>query len=136
MAENFYAYMYGQGGNPEKCVHDEKQAETVVMDEGIGEWTHKYVVYCKNPSKEFEEEYSYERELENWLMTLGEIDMSNKYFKRFVDAREATQSKMEGVRKEWLTAKRKEKTWRYTFFGLCGLWVLLVLIFVYVVWIL
>jgi hypothetical protein len=86
------------------------------------------IFYHEDPSKEFEEEFSYERELENWLMTLGEIDMSNKYFKRFVDAREATQSKMEGVRKEWLTAKRKEKTWRYTFYGLCGLWVLLVLI--------
>lgn len=56
MTDNFYAYMYGQDGNSEKSVRDEKPADTVVMDEGIGEWTHKYVVYCKNPSREFEEE--------------------------------------------------------------------------------
>ena len=87
------------------------------------------IFYHEDPSKEFEEEFSYERELENWLIALGEIDMANKYFKRFVDAREATQSKMESVKKEWITAKHKEKTWRYTFYGLCGLWVLLVLIF-------
>jgi hypothetical protein len=62
-------------------------------------------------------------------MALGEIDMSNQYYKRFVDARETTTQKMESVRSEWVHAKRKEKTWRYTFYGLCGLWILLVLIF-------
>jgi serine/threonine protein kinase len=87
------------------------------------------IFYHEDPSKEFEEEYSYEHELEKWLMTLGDFDMSNKYYKRFVDAREATLQKMDNVRKEYQRAKRKEKTWRYSFYGLCALWVLLVLFF-------
>ena len=87
------------------------------------------IFYHEDPKQEFEEEYSYERELEKWLLALGEIDMSNQYYKRFVDARETTLQKMDNVRKEWHHARRKEKTWRYTFYGLCGLWMLLVLIF-------
>ena len=41
-------------------------------------------------------------------MTLGEIDSSNQYYRRFVDARESTQQKMENVKAEWNHAKRKE----------------------------
>ena len=87
------------------------------------------VFYHEDPSRDFAEEYAYEHELEKWLMTLGEIDMSNQYYKRFVDARETTKSKMESVRHEWRSARRREKTWRYAFYGLCGLWMLLVLVF-------
>ena len=87
------------------------------------------VFYHEDPSQAFEEEYAYERELEKWLMVLGEIDMSNQYYKRFVDARESTQRKMEGVRNGWKHAKRKEQTWRIIFYSLCGLWALLVLVF-------
>ena len=87
------------------------------------------VFYHENPSNDFAEEYSYERELEKWLMALGEIDMSNQFYKRFVEARETTLQKMASVRKGWKNAKRKEQTWRFLFYGLCGIWVLLVLIF-------
>lgn len=86
------------------------------------------IFYHEDPSRNFDEEYSYEYELEKWLMALGEIDSSNQYYKRFVDARESTQQKMEDVKSDWQGAKRKEKTWRYSFYGLCGLWILLVLI--------
>ena len=87
------------------------------------------IFYHEDPSKDFEEEYSYERELEKWLMALGEIDLANKYYKRFISARESTIQKMENVRKEYQNAKRKENTWRISFYSLCGIWVLLVLIF-------
>ena len=87
------------------------------------------VFYHEDPSRAFEEEYSYERELEQWLQTLGEIDMSNQYYKRFVNARESTQQKMESVRSGWKHAKRKEQTWRIIFYSLCGIWAVLVLFF-------
>ena len=87
------------------------------------------VFYHEDPSKVFEEQFSYERELEKWLMVLGAIDMTNPYYKRFIDARETTQSKMESVRNGWKRAKRKEQTWRMMFYALCGIWMLLVLIF-------
>ena len=85
------------------------------------------VFYHEDPSRSFDEEYAYERELEKWVLTLGEIDMANQYYKRFIDAREATQTKMNNVRKSWIHAKRKEQTWRIIFYSLCGLWMLLVL---------
>lgn len=87
------------------------------------------IFYHEDPQRDFDEEYSYEHELERWLMVLGEIDMSNNYYKRFVNARESTQRKMEDVRTGWKHAKRREKTWRTAFYSLCGIWAILVLIF-------
>ena len=87
------------------------------------------IFYHEDPQRDFDEEYSYEHELERWLMVLGGIDMSNNYYKRFVNARESTQRKMEDVRTGWKHAKRREKTWRTAFYSLCGIWAILVLIF-------
>jgi len=87
------------------------------------------IFYHENPSNFFEEEYSYEHELERWLTVLGEIDVANQYYKRFVKARELTHEKMENLHKDWNHAKRKEQTWRVTFYSLCGLWILMVMIF-------
>lgn len=66
MANNFFDYMFSANQKSEKNVADaaptkeetktEQPIEAVAMDEGIGEWTHKFVVYCKDPKKEFEEE--------------------------------------------------------------------------------
>ena len=87
------------------------------------------VFYHEDPDRDFAEEYSYERELEKWLMELGKLDSSQQYYKRFLNAREETKRKMNGVKNGWKRAKRKENIWRYTFYGLCAVWVLLVLIF-------
>lgn len=87
------------------------------------------VFYHEDPTQTFEEQYSYERELKKWLMTLGEIDLTNRYYKRYIDARESTRNKMESVKKSWVRAKRKERTWRIFFYALSGIWMLLVLIF-------
>ena len=87
------------------------------------------IFYHEDPQRDFDVEYSYEHELERWLMVLGGIDMSNNYYKRFVNARESTQRKMEDVRTGWKHAKRREKTWRTAFYSLCGIWAILVLIF-------
>ena len=50
MPKNFYDYLFAANQKPESS------QESFVQDEAIGEWTHKFVVYCKNPKKEFEEE--------------------------------------------------------------------------------
>ena len=62
MADNFFDYLYGVNKKqtnadetkpPEKAAQD----ETVVQDEAIGTpWTHKFTVYCSNPSETFLEE--------------------------------------------------------------------------------
>ena len=102
------------------------QARNEMRNGNLSQWMS--VFYHEDPSRDFSEQYSYEREVEEWLMAIGKIDKSQKYYKRFVDAREETAHKMDNVRNGWKTAKRKEDTWRITFYSLCGVWMLLVLI--------
>ena len=87
------------------------------------------VFYHEDPSQDFSETYSYERKLEEWILQLGEIDQNQHYFKRFEAAKEETARKYEEVRRGFKRAKSKEDHWRYTFYALCGIWVLLLLIF-------
>ena len=85
------------------------------------------VFYHEDPFADFSEEYSYEHALETWIMALGKIDSSQTYYKRFVDAREETSKRVKSVRDNWQRARTREKIWRMAFYGLCGLWLLLVL---------
>lgn len=86
------------------------------------------IFYHENPDADFSEEYSYERSLEAWVNLLGTFDKTQHYYKRLVDARKETEDKMTAVKKGWERAKRKEKSWRYVFYGLGALWMLLILI--------
>jgi len=67
--------------------------------------------------------------LEQWLKKLGEIDIAYPYYKRFIDACEETTKRVTNVRDNWQRAKGREQLWRTVFFSLCGIWILLVLIF-------
>ena len=87
------------------------------------------VFYHEDPAQDFSEEYSYEHALEKWLHALGAVDATQKFYKRFVDARNETARRMNGVRKEYVHAKRKENIWRISFYGLAFVWALLVLLF-------
>lgn len=85
--------------------------------------------YHEDPFADFSEEYSYEHTLEDWLKDLGKIDNSQKYYKRFVNARKETSDRIESVRTEWRRAKVKENIWRWIFYALSCAWILLVIIF-------
>ncbi len=87
------------------------------------------VFYHENPFADLSQEYAYEHYLEEWLMALGNLDVSQPYYKRFIDAREETSSRVRNVRESWKKAKGRETIWRMTFYSLCGLWMLLVLVF-------
>ena len=91
----------------------------------FGQWMS--VFYHEDPFADFSEEYAYEHALEDWLMALGQIDSTQTYYKRFVDAREETTKRVKGVRDNWAKAKGREKTWRIAFYSLCGIWLLLIL---------
>ena len=86
------------------------------------------VFYHEDPDADFSEEYSYEHSLETWLMELGKFDQNQRYYKRFVDAREETLSKMDRVKREWKKARNKECRWRYIFYGFSAVFLLLVLL--------
>jgi hypothetical protein len=86
------------------------------------------VFYHEDPFADFSEEYAYEHTLEDWLNAIGKIDSSQTYYKRFLDAREETMTRIKNVRDSWQRAKGKEKMWRMAFYGMSALFILLMLI--------
>ena len=87
------------------------------------------VFYHEDPNADFIEEYAYEHTLEDWLNAIGKIDKTQTYYRRFVDARKETSDRVESVRTGWRRAKANENIWRWVFYALSGVWILLVLIF-------
>ena len=85
--------------------------------------------YHEDPTADFTQEYAYEHAVEDWLMAMGKIDPSQRYYKRFIEARDETQRRVAYVKDSWRRAKAKENLWRMTFYGLSGIWLVFVLIF-------
>ena len=108
---------------------DERQISQIRTEIRNGSFTQwMSIFYHEDPFADFSEEYSYEKTLEEWLMALGKLDRTQTYYKRFVDARMETSTRIQEVRDNWKYAKGKEKVWRYLYYGLCAIWILLVLI--------
>jgi hypothetical protein len=108
-------------------IHNNSQVRNEIRNGSFAQWLS--VFYHENPHSDFTEAYSYERSLEQWLKKLGEIDIAYPYYKRFIDACEETTKRVTNVRDNWQRAKGREQLWRTVFFSLCGIWILLVLIF-------
>ena len=87
------------------------------------------VFYHEDPHQTFEEEYSYERRLEEWLKKLGDIDRNQMYFKRYVNAQEETSRKYKEVMHGYKRAKNKERGWKAVFYTLCFFWLVLIALF-------
>ena len=100
---------------------------TELRNGALAQWMS--VFFHEDPEQTFEEEYSYERELEEWIMALGRLDNQQTYYRRFTKACEDTKARIAAVRKQWQNARSKEKTWKYIFIFLCALWIVLVLSF-------
>ena len=98
-----------------------------IRNGSLGQWMS--VFYHEDPNADFMQEYAYEHAIEDWLMAMGKIDPSQRYYKRFVDARDETQRRVAHVKDSWQRAKTKEKIWRMVFYTLGGIWLLFVLIF-------
>lgn len=85
------------------------------------------VFYHEDPTRDFAEEYSYEHELEHWLLDMGKIDVQQLYYKRFTKAKQDTAERIAEVRHEWNVARFREKIWRYAFYLLVIVWLGLIL---------
>jgi hypothetical protein len=107
--------------------HQASFVKAELRNGSIAQWLS--VFYHEDPTRAFEEEYSYERELESWVMMLGSYDNQQQYYRRFVKAKEETAQRKSDVRKLWLKARVRARLWRFTFYGLCAAWILLVLVF-------
>ena len=86
------------------------------------------VFYHEDPSQTFEEEYSYERELESWVLKLGDLDPQSIYYRRYTKALEETKARVNEVRREWQSAHYRDVSIRFGFYGLAALWCLLVFV--------
>ena len=86
------------------------------------------VFYHEDPSQAFEEEYSYERELESWVLKLGDLDSQSIYYRRYTKALEETKARVNEVRREWQSAHYRDVSIRFGFYGLAALWCLLVFV--------
>lgn len=113
-----------ESGIPSK---DDSMIKNEIRNGAFPQWL--AVFYHENPNNDFSEEYSYEHCLVEWLMTIGRYDPQYKYYKRFTKACEETKDRINYVRKQWRNAQGKETLLRYLFYGLCAIWVLLLLIF-------
>ncbi len=99
---------------------------TELRNGSLAQWM--AVFYHEDPNQDFAEEYSYERSLEEWIMALGRLDHQQPFYKRFTKACEDTKGRVDHVRKQWKNAHMREKAWKYAFYSLCAVWMLLVLI--------
>ena len=104
-----------------------QQFRNEIRNGSLAQWMS--VFYHEDPTVDFLQEYSYEHAIEDWLMAMGKIDPSQRYYKRFVDARDETQKRVKHVKDSWQRAKAKENIWRMIFYGLSGVWLVFVLIF-------
>jgi hypothetical protein len=114
-------------GTKLKKVEDvkEKRLANAIRNElrtgSLSQWLS--VFYHENPNMDFAEEYSYEHELEKWLLALGELDAQQMYYKRFIKAREDTTERIAEVRHDWNSARSRELLWRYLYYFLAAVWI-------------
>lgn len=101
------------------------QMRTEIRNGALSQWMS--VFYHEDPTRDFQEEYSYERELEAWLMSLGSIDPQQFHYRRFAKAREDTKARIAEVRREWNGARSREKTFMAIYYVACFIWAVLVL---------
>lgn len=87
------------------------------------------VYYHEDPYFDFSETYSYERMLEEWINVLGSFDAQTSYYKRFINAKKETSCKYKEVSDIYNRLKARENTWRFVFYGLCSVWIVLVIAF-------
>ena len=87
------------------------------------------VFYHEDPTRDFSEPYSYEHELAQWLLAIGRFDEKYHYYHRYSKACEETRQRMSYVRRRWDNAHRRERLMRQVFYGLCAVWMLLVVVF-------
>ena len=106
---------------------DMRQIRSEIRNGNLCQWLS--IFYHENPETDFTETYSYERILEKFLLKIGDFDMGQPYYKRFVAAKEDTDKKNRETHEIWRKANIKEKNWKLLFYAITFLWVLLFMIF-------
>ena len=85
------------------------------------------IFYHEDPARDFAEEYSYERELEAWIVAIGQLDAQHPYYKRYTKACEDAKRRMEEVTNDWEKACFRERISKILFFVMTAIWSVMVL---------
>jgi hypothetical protein len=96
-----------------------------IRNGGFAQWLS--VFYHEDPTRDFSEEYSYERALEEWVMALGRLDQQQVYYRRYMKACEDTKGRTEEVKRLWKQSRAQDRGWQYVFYGICAVWAVMVL---------
>lgn len=122
-------YLLSDGTVVTEDTYNEPKYMSLVRSElrsgNLAQWL--AVAYHEDPSKDFVETYEYERALGKWVMTLGGIDPMNNYYKRFERAKAETIQKTDTLKRYYNKIKLRNTILRSLFYGLCALWLLLLL---------
>ena len=128
-AEPVYQLPNGKELKSQDDLYDPQLANVIrqeLRNGSLAEWLS--IFYHEDPDRDFAEEYSYERALEQWLQALGSLDAQNTFYKRLEKAREETNERMSEVRREWNSARLKETIWQDTFYVFTAAWLVLLLV--------
>lgn len=106
---------------------DMRQIRSEIRNGNLCQWLS--IFYHENPDADFTETYSYERTLEKYLLKIGDFDITQPYYKRFVAAKEDTDKKNRETHEIWRKANIKEKNWKLSFYALTAVWLLSFIIF-------
>ena len=74
------------------------QIRTEIRTGSLMQWMS--VFYHEDPSQYFDEEYSYEQELAEWVKALGELDPQQNFYRRYKKAITETEDRIDQVRVE------------------------------------
>lgn len=102
------------------------QIRTEIRNGALSQWMS--VFYHEDPTQDFDEEYSYERELEQWVNDLGALEPQQIYFRRYTKALDETRNRVKAVRSQWVSAHYRELFFKACFFSTSAIWAILIFI--------
>lgn len=124
-------YQMGNGarlitlGDIKNCEQEELQEE--LRHGALAAWLTTF--FHENPEKIFTEDMDYEHTVEKWLKTLGEIDKSNIYYSRYVEAQRQIMMDKRQTIEDYKDMSRKDQIWKWACIGTALFWILLIIVF-------
>ena len=94
-----------------------EQAEWEIKEGTLKQWLS--VFFHENPAGKFENEYDYERALEQYLYRIGKYDISDFFYARFLTAKELYLGRVEALKSVLRSARVSEGLWTSIFGVLC-----------------
>ena len=103
-----------------RCIKDE------IHNGSFVQWLAAF--YHEDPARDFSEPYSYEQELEAWILAIGKLDPQQTYYKRYMKACEDAKARLADVKRDWKSATLREHLCKMIFLGMSVVWVIMVLV--------